>query len=845
VAWLAAASVVLATLAIALIGLEVNRKVGVLATANSDTSQWALAQAEVELLALQTALLIAGNDPDSSLADVRRRFDVFYSRFNTVSQSQSYAALRALPESPAAFGRIDDFLTGAVPLIDGSDEDLRAGLATLAERTEAIRPDIRAISLGGVKVLSSQADAERTGIARLLLWVSALTMALFVALLLFVGLLLLANRSVSRRAQDQALLRSRLQAIVTTSLDAVLVVSREGRLLEFNGAAEEIFGYTRAEAIGARMEELIIPDHLRAAHGAGMKRHNETGERRVIGKGRIKIEAKRKSGEVFPVELSIASAESADGEVFVSFIRDISRRVATERELIKARDEAVAGEKAKANLLAVMSHEMRTPLNGMLGTLDLIDTDHLPEKQRRYVDIIRASGRLLLHHVDDVLHISRADAGKLDIASEPFSLPALITELVESQRGVAEHRGNTLGLRIGDSATGWVAGDPIRIRQVLLNLVGNAIKFTRNGAVEVVVERTGTDVLFRVSDTGIGIPAADRERIFDEFVTLDASYARAAGGTGLGLAIARRLVQAMGGEIWVEPDSAEGSVFAFRLPLADVETAQAETAERREASKAATARPLRILVVEDNSINRLVVREMLEQAGHTVEEAHDGQEGVAMAARQGYDLLFMDISMPVLDGVEATRMIRAAETPGRHVPIVALTAHALPGEVERFREAGLDDILIKPISRGSLAAIVERLARRGPADGPRASSDTGSGDAMIVDEAQIGEMRELLGAERTVRHIDLFLAEAEDLLATIAGAADGGEGAAGIRAAVHRLAGSAGILGATALQAHLQELEAELAARPGAATVDATALRAAVSATKLALRRIQDRIALS
>ena len=841
-AWGAAVAVVLATLAIVLMGLEVNRKIGVLATTNSDSAQWSLAQAEVELLALETALLIAADDPDATLSDVRRRFDVFYSRFGTISQSQNYAALRALPESPAALGRIDAFLADAVPLIDGTDADLRAALASLAERTEAIRPDMRAISLGGVKVLSSRSDAERAGIAELLLWVSALTFALFFALLLFVGLLFLANRSVGQRARDQARLRSRLQAIVTTSLDAVLVVSRDGRVLEFNEAAEEIFGYPRAEAIGAEMEDLIIPDHLRAAHAAGMKRHNETGERRVIGKGRIKIEAKRKSGEVFPVELSIASAESSEGEVFVSFIRDISRRVAAENELIKARDEAVAGEKAKANLLAVMSHEIRTPLNGMLGTLDLIETDRLPQKQRRYLDIIRASGKLLLHHVNDVLQISRADAGKLDILSEPFSLPALVSELVDSQRGLAEHRGNTLGHRIGDGADGWAAGDPTRIRQVLLNLVGNAIKFTRNGAIEVSVERAGPDVIFRVSDTGIGVPAADRDRIFEEFVTLDASYARSAGGTGLGLAIARRLARAMGGDIWVEAAGDEGSVFIVRLPLPPVEGNPTLASEDLSAQAAAGERPLNILVVEDNSINRLVVREMLEQAGHVVDEAHDGQEGVGMALRRPYDLILMDISMPVLDGVEATRMIRAAEVPGRHVPIAALTAHALAEEIARFRDAGLDDVLVKPISREALAEVVGRLAVSSAALHVNAVGDASVRGTAIVDSAHMDEMRALLGPARTMEQIDRFLGEVDALVEEVArvGAVRGEAGA--LRASVHRIAGSSAILGAKALREHLQRLEARIAADPDAANVDVDALRGLVSETRQALVKVRARM---
>jgi PAS domain S-box-containing protein len=834
-------AVALATVAIVVMGLEVNRKVGVVATANSDSSQWSLAQSEVELLALQTAILAAEDAPDGGLAEVRRRFDVFYSRFRTISRSPTYATLDELPDLHDAFERIDAFLDRTVPLIDGPDDALRAQLGALAGEVGGIRADVRAISLGGVEVLSTTADAERGSVARLLVLVSGLTFALFFALLLFVALLLAANRSASRRARDQARLRARLQAIVSTSLDAVLVVSQDGRVLEFNGAAEEIFGYARDEAIGAPMEELIIPDHLRAAHAAGMKRHQDTGERRVIGGGRIKIEAKRKSGEVFPVELSIESAESAEGEVFVSFIRDISRRVAAEQELIKARDEAVAGEKAKANLLAVMSHEIRTPLNGILGTLDLIELDRLPARQRRYVEIIRASGKLLLHHVNDVLQISRADAGKLDIASEPFLLPALLTELVDSQRGVAAHRGNTLGLRIGEKAGGWVTGDPTRIRQVLLNLVGNAIKFTRNGAIEVSAERTGPDVVFRVSDTGIGVPEADRERIFDEFVTLDASYARSAGGTGLGLAIARRLVRAMGGTIWMEAGGTEGSVFAVRLPLAAVEVDEPSLGRDHAVPPVAGAGCLRVLVVEDNSINRMVVREMLEAAGHAVDEAHDGQEGVAMALRRPYDLILMDISMPVLDGVEATRLIRAAEDPGLHVPIVALTAHALPAEVGPFREAGLDDVLVKPISRATLGAVVQRVRSCQSPERRMADAEPPPGAPALLDETHIAEMRALLGDARTIGQIERFLGEADDLVTELVGevaAGVTGEDTRAVKASVHRVAGSAAILGATAMREHLARLEAGLSADADASGIDVEALRGIAADTARALRQV-------
>jgi CheY-like chemotaxis protein len=257
-----------------------------------------------------------------------------------------------------------------------------------------------------------------------------------------------------------------------------------------------------------------------------------------------------------------------------------------------------------------------------------------------------------------------------------------------------------------------------------------------------------------------------------------------------------------------------------------------------EAPQVRGSRPLRVLVVEDNSINRVVAREMLEHGGHTVEEAHDGQEGVAMAARRKYDLVLMDISMPVLDGVEATRMIRAAEEPGRHVPIVALTAHALPGEIARFRDAGLDDVLIKPISRTSLGAVLDRVS--GSAAGVARTDDAPAAhDASLVDEAHVAEMRALLGDERTARQIALFLSEIDALLREVTEAPASGTAAPDLRASVHRAAGSAAILGATALREHLGGLETRLAADAAPGAGDARALEAVALDTRHALERLR------
>ncbi|QPH55274.1 hybrid sensor histidine kinase/response regulator [Pontivivens ytuae] len=785
---------------------DVSRQIDDLATANSDNLEYALSQVEVEFFALENAVLRARTDPGpGELAQVRRRFDIFYSRVSTLRDSALYAPLRQEEDFQAVIDDAWAFLQLYVPEIDGDDARLAAALPTLDRDLAALRPDLRTLGIRGIARFSLEADSRRAAVGATLQQVAFVAFALMLALLGLVVTLLALIRRSQRAVTRTRMTSSRLSAVISTSLDGVLVVNRQGLILDFNGAAETIFGYPREEAIGRPMAELIVPDHMRAAHDAGMKRYLDTGERKVIGAGRVQLEAMRKSGEVFPVELSISTAQSEVGEIFVSFIRDISARVAAEQELMRARDDALAGEKAKADLLAVMSHEMRTPLNGLLGTMELLDGTALDAAQRNYLRIMGTSGELLLHHVNDVLDISRLDSGMTRLAIAPFHLPKLLQDLVDGQRAAAEAAGNQLTLAPVHDGIANVQGDAMRLQQVLLNLVGNAIKFTRNGEIAVEVDHvpaTG-ELEFRVTDTGIGIPEHDLERIFEDFVTLDTSYSRRTGGTGLGLGITRRTVAAMGGTIGVESEAGEGSLFWVRLPL------PATTADTAVEGEDALPEPevCDVLIVEDNAINRTVARAMLERFGHRVDEAEDGAQGVAAAERCAYDLILMDISMPTMDGVQATKAIREGDGASRNARIVALTAHALPADIKRFRAAGLDDTLIKPISRQGLARIL----------GGTHAAEAAAGPPLIREDVVI-DLADQLGDAHVARLIDSFLAEGD---ATVAAVPEDLEKAA---AALHRLAGSAGVFGAAHLGDHLARLET--LARDGRSDAFAAALPA-------------------
>lgn len=785
--WLAVPAALLLILLVAfavLLGQEMWRQVDGLSTAESDNVQWNLSQGEVEHLRLEAAVQ-GGN-----LADLRRSFDVLYSRTATYSESPLFGGLRRDPVAGPLLRTVRSRLDGLIPLIDGPDAALRDALPDLRAEMAVQRAEIRKMSLAGIALHARESEARRvalSGILARLGWV----VVFLVAALAGGGLVLwLLYRRGRRFAADSAKSAGKMEAMVSSSLDAILMVDTEGRIRGFNGAAEAIFGFTQEEALGALMADLIIPPEYREAHRAGMKRFAETGVPKVVGKGRIELEALHKSGRVFPVELSIMPSTSGGETVFVSFLRDITEPRAAEAELRRARDDALAGERAKANLLTVMSHEMRTPLNGVLGAISLLRETGVETGQQRYLDAIRVSGDLLLRHVNDVLELSRLEAGAAAGAAEVFDLCALVSGLAESQQPNASSRGNRLEVDCALDGQDHALGDPLQVQRILLNLLGNALKFTRDGVISVNVSRLGGGMVeFTVADTGIGIETADVERIFDDFITLDASYARQSEGTGLGLAISRRLVEAMGGEIGAESEPGEGSLFWFTLPLPVA--AQAEDAGGSDMPGAAPAR--KILIVEDNDINRLLLETMLDKQGHTVVSASGGAEGVERAAAERFDLILMDISMPQVDGIEALAQIRGRGlAPG--TPAVALTAHAAAEDHARIRAAGFAEVLTKPISQAGLAGVIRRQGGGGI---PAAAPQEAGGLAGVIGG---------LGAEKAQAYLAAFEQELKALRAALAA---GEAPAPELKQEAHRLAGSAAVLGFDGLYTCLAALEAE------------------------------------
>ncbi|MCJ2047838.1 PAS domain S-box protein [Methylobacterium sp. J-078] len=533
------------------------------------------------------------------------------------------------------------------------------------------------------------------------------------------------RRSEERLRESEA--RFRLLADYTS--DLIVLDDAAGRHRYISPAVTSMLGYSAEEADAIGLRTLV--------HGEDGANLDAT--LRALGAeqptGSAIYRMRRKAGSWIWVEAAFRRIEDTNGIQIIQAIRDVSDRQTQEADLKSARAAAEAGARAKAEFLANMSHELRTPLAGILGVHDLLREDAtLTRDQARLVGLARESGRSLLTIVNDILDFSKIEAGHLTIEALPFSLLALIEGCRELSAETLQDRPVAFSIAIAPDVPDWVLGDPTRLRQVILNLITNAIKFTPQGTVTLRASwlrdpaenrRSRARLRIELVDTGIGILPETLPHLFERFAQADGSTSRKYGGTGLGLTICRRLVQLMGGEIGVESRFGAGSTFWFEVPL---RLAEAESAaEDRSSSllQATAGAAWRVLLAEDNAINQEIIGTVLRQKGHAVTVVEDGERAVAAALDQGpLDLVLMDVQMPGQDGLAATRAIRArerAEGRGR-LPIIALTANAMSEEIERCHAAGMDAHVAKPVDWSVLFKTMERLAREPGSDDARGAA---------------------------------------------------------------------------------------------------------------------------
>lgn len=498
---------------------------------------------------------------------------------------------------------------------------------------------------------------------------------------------------LEERESRLRLLEARSQALLEALPDLVFQLDGDGRFVDFNASptTRNVVLMPPEQFLGRLLDDIMPLG--------------------VAARVREAFEVARLSGEAQRVEyeLDLGALGRRDFEArvtvmrsggFLALVRDVTDLKRAERDLIAARERAMHASTSKSQFLANVSHEIRTPLNGIIGVTQLLRTMTLPEEVTDYLQVLEAAGESLLGLVNEVLDLSKIEAQRLELQRVAFDLSGLVSQVTRGLLPEAQRKRVELTVEVDASAGGHVVGDAGRVRQIVTNLIGNALKFTDEGSVRVTVRRhVDGDVKISVKDSGRGVPLPAQEAIFEPFVQASAQR----GGTGLGLSISRSLARLMGGEVELHGSSEQGSTFEVRLPLPP------STQSARPARPLMGTRRLKVLLAEDNEVNARLTRAMLEWLGHEVETVGDGRAAVERSAQAAFDVIFMDVQMPLLDGLDATRRIRAREQRGvPRQPIIALTANAMKGDELACLAAGMDAYLPKPVTVEALADVLAR-----------------------------------------------------------------------------------------------------------------------------------------
>jgi signal transduction histidine kinase len=492
------------------------------------------------------------------------------------------------------------------------------------------------------------------------------------------------------RLEEAERTAARADAVLAASPDLLFQISATGVYVAFRAGDPSKLYVPPERFLGKTFEEVLPPLVAQRAREA-LERAKQTGKPQHF------VYDLTMEGVSGAFEARVLPMKTGD---LLFVVRDVTEARRNEEELVAAREEALERSRLKTQFLANVSHEIRTPLNGILGVTQLLKQHSLPPEFSEYVDVLQGAGESLLAIVDDVLDLSKIEANRLELEPRVFDLEQVVSETARSLLAVAQRKGLVLVVDVAPEARGPVRGDPTRVRQIINNLVGNAMKFTDTGSVRVTVVRREDRVRITVKDTGPGIAPEHHERIFEAFEQADVGVQRRFGGTGLGLAITRRIARLMGGEVTLTSALREGATFELEVPLPSVVISHSPPMVSRVTP---APRPLRVLLAEDDPVNASMTAALLRKLGHAVRVVSNGQECVEVVGKGETDLVLMDVHMPVLDGLKATGVIREREkgTPD-HMPIVALTANAMKGDDLMCLSAGMDAYLPKPVTVSAL-----------------------------------------------------------------------------------------------------------------------------------------------
>ena len=695
--------------------------------ADSDNQGWLVAQLEVDYQAFIIALGAATQNADlesgANLVELHNdavlRFDIFYSRTSVLTASLADELLPTRLETMLqSLVAVRNELAQRIDAIEAGDVEAMRALAAEVGLHEPLVRDVSTMAMQQFIDIAQDARlAEKSLWQRFLLesliLLSMTSIAAFLAVRLWLDL---ERRTL--QAERAALTVSKAYE---ASLSAVIVTDLEGRILLCNRAAERIFGRSTDELVGSLVETTIVPRTLLRVYRRALERTRKLDPTKLLGSSPYPSEGRRANGEIFPIELSHALDMDLEGDpILISFVRDISDQVAAENKLRSAVEEAQKYAAARGMFLATMSHEMRTPLHGLIASLELIDKSHLDEANLKLLSTARDCSERALTQINDVLNLTRLNENKE--RKNAFSTAKVARDVVNEMQSIARERGNVLNVTIQDPACEQqVVGYPSAFSRVLYNLVGNAVKFTEDGSISVEIgsRKQGNDALeitVSVTDEGPGIPKEDHERIFEMFETSPSAQNIGDAGTGLGLPIAKLAVERMGGELSLTSALGQGSHFEFTI-LVEQESEHVLQISESDAKAFDTARsnlplatgvPREILIVDDNEVNLTVMSEMVKRLGYVPHFARNGQEAVDLANEKAFEIILMDVSMPVMDGRDATMHIREGGA-SSDAFILGVTALIEAEDPDWYEEFGMDSVLVKPVSQYDLTKTLAEI----------------------------------------------------------------------------------------------------------------------------------------